>query len=555
MLKNMKAKALALLTALAMTLGLGAVATAPAYAAGGGQLTVTSGSAEFNGKEVNIWKMFDAEVSDNGTAYTLTDEWKQFFLNEESAQHIEGATEADVSQKAYDKLAAMKENSTELTEVAVDALAWAKENNITATANKTAQAGTSTLAGKYVATFTNLDLGYYLVSPEGGYVSTTGNRGTDAILVPVSGADATIELKSQYPTVDKKVQNGEAAAGDKTSAEIGDTLTFTLTSQVPDVTNYDYYQFAFSDNLSNGLTLNRDSIKVWIGNELIDGNKLTAGTQYTVNGSGNQLTINLGAYTANAQIGEHTKAIYDAKGLFTGKAGQTITVQYTATLNANAVVGTDNPNSAKVEYSNDPDSFETGNSTTTVTHQYDFEFILKKVDEEQNPLPNAVFELQDANGNAIDLVQVTADNGTGAVYRKAMETDDTGSVVKPKGQVTTGTSGIIKFQGLAAGTYKLFEVDAPDGYNGLDGAVEITIADTTTDPETAITWTVSTKDGGTAADHTVTIENHKGIKLPSTGGMGTVIFTVVGVAVVAGGAIWMVQRNRRNAASNGSHMA
>lgn len=555
MLKNMKAKALALLAALAMMLGLGAVATAPAYAAGNGQLTVTSGSAEFNGKEVNIWKMFDAEVSEKGTAYTLTNEWKQFFLSEDSAQHIEGASETNVSQKAYDKLAAMLDNSTELTKVATDALAWAKEHNITATAAKTAQAGTSTLAGKYVATFTGLDLGYYLVSPEGGYVSTTGNRGTDAILVPVSDADATIELKSQYPTVDKTVQNGEAAAGDKTSAEIGDKLTFTLTSQVPDVTNYDYYQFAFSDNLSNGLTLNRDSIKVWIGNELIDGNKLTAGTQYTVNGSGNQLTINLGAYNDSAQIGEHTQAIYDAKGLFTGKAGQTITVQYTATLNANAVVGTDNPNSAKVEYSNDPDSFETGNSTTTVTHQYDFEFILKKVDEEQNPLANAVFELQDANGNAIDLVQVTADKGTGAVYRKAMETGETGSVVSPKGRVTTGPTGIIKFQGLAAGTYKLVEVDAPEGYNGLDGAVEITIADTTTDPETSITWTVSTKDGGTAADHTVTIENHKGIELPSTGGMGTVIFTVVGVAVVAGGAIWMVQRNRRNAASNGSHMA
>lgn len=249
MLKNMKAKALALLAALAMTLGLGAVATAPAYAAGAGQLTVTSGSAEFNGKEVNIWKMFDAEVSDNGTAYTLTGDWKQFFLSEESAQHIEGATEANVSQKAYDKLAAMQDNSTELTKVATDALAWAKEHNITATETKSAQASTSTLEGKYVATFANLDLGYYLVSPEGGYVSTTGNRGTDVILVPVSGADATIDLKSQYPTVDKKVQNGGAAAGDKTSAEIGDTLTFTLTSQVPDVTNYDYYQFAFSDTI------------------------------------------------------------------------------------------------------------------------------------------------------------------------------------------------------------------------------------------------------------------------------------------------------------------
>lgn len=552
---RIKKKLVAVLTIAALVAS--ALATAlPAYAAGAGQLTVTSGSAEFNGKEVNIWKMFDAEVSVNGTAYTLTNEWKQFFLSEDSAQHIEGASETNVSQKAYDKLAAMQDDSTELTKVATDALAWAKGHNITATATQSAQEGTSTLTGKYVATFTGLDLGYYLVSPEGGYVSTTGNRGTDAILVPVSDADATIELKSQYPTVDKTVQNGEAPAGDQTSAEIGDTLTFTLTSQVPDVTNYDYYQFAFSDTLSSGLTLNRDSVKVWIGDQLVDGNLLTKGAQYTVNGSGNQLTINLGAYNASAQIGETTQAIYDAKTLFTGKAGQTITVQYTATLNANAVVGDDNPNSAKVEYSNDPDSFETGNSTTTVTHQYDFEFILKKVDEEQNPLANAVFKLQDANGNAIDLVQVTADNGTaGAVYRKAMETGETGSVVIPKGQVTTGASGIIKFQGLAAGTYKLVEVDAPEGYNGLDGAVEITIADTTTDPETAITWTVSTKDGGTAADHTVTIENHKGIELPSTGGMGTVIFTVVGVAVVAGGAIWMVQRNRRNAASNGSHMA
>ena len=345
------------------------------------------------------------------------------------------------------------------------------------------------------------------------------------MLKPVTEATNTIALKSKYPTVEKTVDGN-----DKVNAEIGKKLTFKLTADVPDVSEYNAYQFTFKDTLSKGLTFG-EFTKV-----TIDGQKLTADTEYKAKaGTPDQGTK---ATSISVKFGTQSGAIYDAKNLFTGKAGKKIVVEYTAYINADAIVGQAIANKATVDYSTSPDGTQTGTSNPDVTHQYTFGFQLKKTDDSNTPLAGAVFQLRHTEtGDAIDLVKVEE-----GVYRLKLD-GDSSSV----NEVTTGANGIIKFQGLAAGTYYLVETKAPEGYNKLAKPIEITIADTTVDGA-APSWTVAMNKGqGVAGSEgnlpEIEVQNNKGILLPETGGMGTVIFTVAGIAIIAGGIAW--KRSRR----------
>ena len=372
----------------------------------------------------------------------------------------------------------------------------------------------------YVATFVNLPLGYYVVSPQAG--STSNTRHTDAMLVNVTATTKNINLKSEYPTVDKTIDTDKK--GD--SAQIGSKVNFQLKSKVPDTSEYTNYVFKIVDALSAGLDFNND-VTVKVGDAT-----LTATTDYSVTTKGKTVTIDLSNYvkTDNAS-----------------KAGKGILVTYSATLNENAFVGTPdqnnsgNLNSAKVQYSNGPSEENIGESTPSETHSYTFNFNLKKIYKEgdtENALAGAKFQLLDSDKTAISLVK-KSDN----VYRPA-KTSDTDKVT----EVETPATGIIEFTGLKAGTYYLKETFAPKGYNKLSDPVEVTIKATINKTTGALeSWTVN--GSAPTADVTVPvvkIENKKGALLPDTGGMGTVLFTVFGVLIVALGAGWYVKSNRKS---------
>ena len=555
-------KLAALLAVFVLAVGVFFTAT-PAMAAGAGTLTVTTTDAAFSGKGVSAWRMFDITVHDNddGTksyGYTLCDEWKTFFLGDEESSidpmvTIEGITEDNVSQKAYEYVNDLTNNQAQtnpsdpnnagdLADFAKLAAAWAKGAGATSVANvkladQTFSAGQE--GNSYVATFSSIPFGYYVVSP-----ATSGStdvidpfRGTDAMLVAVVDGTASLTVKTEYPTVDKQVQNGTGdTADDHASAQIGDTLTFTLTATVPDVSEYDgesdYYRFAFVDTLDDGLTYT-NNVVVKIGDQTITADDANYKVTAPTGNEGGDLRIDFGKTIGG-------KSYRDARDLFKSNAGKTITVTYTAKLNENAVVGEPETNSVKVEYSNNPGTDGFGTSEPSKTYQYDFEFILNKVDEADNPVAGVSFKLKDAEGNYIDLVLVSE-----GVYRKATESDS-----NKVQEVTTGSTGKIEFEGLAAGTYYLEETKTPEGYNPIDGDVKIVIADTTNTTTLPVdpSWTVNSD-----ASHEIKVVNKKGTLLPGTGGMGTVIFTVVGVAVIAGGAVWYV--NRRRVTANGEHTA
>lgn len=530
-MKSLMKKVFAAAAAIATVFGLAATTVATANAAGGNAtLTVSTTDAKFAGKTVNAYKMFSATVSGDGQAvsYTLTDEWKPFF-KDSTASGLTDVTDANVNDKANDYVSKLTGNA--LVAFATKASNWAqaKTNNIKAAATATVSADASN--SKYTATFTGLDYGYYVVAVPGATLANAS--GQYATLVSVHSTSVTAEIKGNLPTVDKKVQV-DGTGKDATDAKIGDSLTFTLTSTIPDMSAYDTYTFNFKDTLSKGLTFERvTSVKVEGANS-----PLTVNTDYTVTtptaSNNNTLTVAMKDFKTKQQV----------------NAGKKITVTYTATLNENAVVGgAGNVNSATIQYSNDPSTNGTGESEPSKVRVFTYGFTVDKYTGDQytdaaTRLAGAEFTLAPKNGDPMSFVQVNAGSATAnAVYRVA-KAGETGTTT-----ITTPENGKVDFQGLENGEYTLTETKAPAGYNKLASAIGVKVDGQNNGTDTTnatVTITYNNDNGNdynqTASNGVIPVQNKSGAILPGTGGMGTIAFTVIGVLVIALGVAWTLKR-------------
>lgn len=530
-MKSLMKKVFAAAAAIATVFGLAATTVATANAAGGNAtLTVSTKDAKFAGKTVNAYKMFSATVSGDGGAvsHTLTDGWKPFFMSS-TLDGLTGVTDANVNDKANEYVSKLTGKEKDLSAFAAKASNWAQTNNITADATATVSKNAAT-DGKYTATFTNLDYGYYVVAVPGATVADTNSQ--YAALVRVHSTSVDAEIKGALPTVDKKVQvNGTGK--DATDAKIGDTLTFTLTSTIPDMSAYDTYTFNFKDTLSKGLTFERvTSVKV-------GDTTLTKDTDYTVT-------------TAPADSGKTllTVAMKDFKTKQQANAGKTITVTYTATLNKDAVVGgAGNVNSATIQYSNNPSTNGTGESEPSKVRVFTYGFTVDKYTgdnytAEAVRLPGAKFTLAPKDGDPMSFVQVNAGSATAnAVYRVATA-GETGTTT-----ITTPENGKVDFQGLKNGEYTLTETKAPAGYNKLASAIGVKVDGQNNGTDTTHATVVIKYDNNngsvydqTASNGVIPVQNKPGVVLPGTGGMGTIAFTVIGVLVIALGVAWTLKR-------------
>lgn len=524
-MKSLMKKVFAAAAAIATVFGLAATTVATANAADNATLTVSTTDAKFAGKTVNAYKMFSATVSGDGKAvsYTLTDEWKPFFKN---SVGLTGVTDENVNDKANDYVSKLKDST--LVAFATKASNWAqtKANNITADATATVSADASN--GKYTATFTGLGYGYYVVAVPGATLANAKSQ--YATLVSVHSTKVDADIKGDLPTVDKKVQV-DGTGKDATDAKIGDTLTFTLTSTIPDMSAYDTYTFNFKDTLSKGLTFGQvKSVKV-------ENVTLTENTDYTVTtptaSNNNTLTV----------------AMKDFKTKQQANAGKKITVTYTATLNENAVVGgAGNVNSAKIQYSNNPSTNGTGESEPSKVRVFTYGFTVDKYTgdygENATRLAGAEFTLAHKDGSVISFVQVSAGSATAnAVYRVA-KAGETGTTT-----ITTPANGKVVFEGLKNGEYTLTETKAPAGYNKLASAIGVKVNGQNNGTDTtnaAVTITYNNDNGNdynqTASNGVIPVQNKSGAILPGTGGMGTIAFTVIGVLVIALGVAWTLKR-------------
>lgn len=525
-MKSLMKRVFAAAAAIATVFGLAATTVATANAADNATLTVSTTDAKFAGKTVNAYKMFSATVSGDGKAvsYTLTDEWKPFFKN---SVGLTGVTDENVNDKANDYVSKLKDST--LVAFATKASNWAqtKANNITADATATVSADASN--GKYTATFTGLGYGYYVVAVPGATLANAKSQ--YATLVSVHSTKVDADIKGDLPTVDKKVQV-DGTGKDATDAKIGDTLTFTLTSTIPDMSAYDTYTFNFKDTLSKGLTFGQvKSVKV-------ENVTLTENTDYTVTtptaSNNNTLTV----------------AMKDFKTKQQANAGKKITVTYTATLNENAVVGgAGNVNSAKIQYSNNPSTNGTGESEPSKVRVFTYGFTVDKYTGDQytdaaTRLAGAEFTLAHKDGSAISFVQVSAGSATAnAVYRVA-KAGETGTTT-----ITTPANGKVVFEGLKNGEYTLTETKAPAGYNKLASAIGVKVNGQNNGTDTTnatVTITYNNDNGNdynqTASNGVIPVRNKSGVTLPGTGGMGTIAFTVIGVLVIALGVAWTLKR-------------
>ena len=390
----------------------------------------------------------------------------------------------------------------------------------------------------------NMEYGYYLVYPEGATdtSSAPGNQTYTSVasLVSVTGEDAQINMKSNYPTVVKKVNDKNAD-----DVNIGEEVTYTLTSKVPDMTGYTSYVFNFKDTLSAGLTF-KEITSVTVDKTTIT--KVDVGQEadntYTLAQDGQNITITMNNFLASNK----------------DKTGKEIKVTYTATLNENAVTGFDaNKNSATVEYSNKPGTTDKGESKPSIVDVHTFNFTIFKYylkGETQTGLANAEFELYKANGEVAGE-KVNIKKVTDGEYRVATPEEATAEGFKSD-VIVSGNNGKVLVKGLEAGTYYLKETKAPEGYNKLLSDIKVEIK-ANYDPKTGKltsysvdytyngTTTTGTEIKDTITSPEVAVENKTGAQLPSTGARTALLLTLAGVVLFAFMAASSIYSKRREA--------
>lgn len=456
-----------------------------------------------------------------------------------------------------DFLAALKIDTTcgslfnDCTDAAAVAKVLGENNTNTALANAVAKLAYANKTGTGTALTSGentLDDGYYLVVDTTENVAA-GSAYNTALLQVVGNINITV--KTDAPTVEKKVleddkydQDGGYGTGynDVADYNMGDAVPFHLIGSVPDMSRYDIYKYIFHDTLSAGLTLNVDSINVYVASD-------KAGTDKT------EIT----GWDKAVDGQSFTVSFTDLKTVSGVSKGKYIIVEYTATLNQNAVVGLDgNPNTVYLEYSNKPDQSgsgdtdNTGNTPEDKVIVFTYELDTTKVDGQDNTkkLQGAAFKLHNA-----DNKWAIVDSNSKVIGWA--DTEEGGTTL------TSDANGLFKVIGLDDGTYYLKETNAPTGYNLLSSKITVVITATTTNGQTwtdgqassALTNLAVTADGTAGIGDTstgiagITVANNKGSTLPETGGMGTTIFYVVGAILVLGAGILLITRRRMNKAA------
>ena len=536
-MKNMK-KLLALVLAVMMLASLATTAfadadeDAPAYS-----ITVENSNSaiSIDGKTYSAYKLFDLTRNGetNAYSYSITTS-NQFYKDDEEGgarEIIETYFTLTGTQVAGVFNVAPKDG--------YDARAFA--DAIQGVLSKMTADATSEEAADEEAVIPLSSDGYYIVvgTADPTEEGSTGEI-TAAVAIDNANPDPVVKVKADAPTIDKFIAEADSAEGEKglgTAQDVGSVVAFVSESKVPDMTGYETYTFIIHDTMSTGLTFINDEdhpLTLAIG----DGEdaELDVGTDYTLtttdlsDGCTFEITI--------ADMTEYT-------------SGDAVTLNYYAKINENALSTAVETNKIKLEYSNNPyDSDSTGVTPDHTVYVYDFDIVIDKYakvyneeTETKTPLVGAEFVLYNEDGayyywNDTDKKvewYTLAENET---IEAALTAE------KPITVVETDENGWAHFEGLDVGTYYLHETNAPEGFNLLLEDPEVIIT-ASYDTDGSLSETSATlNEAETKYELTKSIENKSGTVLPSTGGIGTTIFYILGAVLVLGAGVLLITKKR-----------
>ncbi len=563
-------KTLSMLLAFSMLLGL---LTTMAFAAKDTAHTITITNPA-NTYVYEAYQVFKGDLSTDNTILSNI-EWGEgvdsaTLLNALKAdatlgsKFVKAETAADVAEVLSDK---------SFTAEHVEVFANLVATNLKTVAD-TSTVSESAVDGKYSYTISVKGDGYYFIKDKADSVGST-EAYTKYILRVVE--NIVVAAKSDVPTLDKSIVDGDKDV-EVSNGSIGDTVNYKLKSNVPNMTEYDKYFFIIHDTLSNGLTLDAKSFNVQVGEQKLNEcfTDCTHEHCYTLRVDGQSFELVFNNFKQYTQ-------------------GSDVVVTYSATINANAVIGVEgNPNQAKLEYSNNPNVTPNGENEPAegenVTGETPDDFVITyitgveiiKVDDSGNRLAGAEFKITGEKLNKVKVVTEKFEEATDGTYYllkngsyTATEPEDSTkdqyadidkkytkteidvwntTTEKVSAQAYVSADGILRFDGLAAGDYVIKEITAPDGYNLLTDTINITIVLSGPTGEIAdgnedASWTVTGADGAQIENGRVklTVENKSGSVLPETGGIGTTMFYVLGGLMAVGAGVLLIAKKRMDA--------
>ena len=490
--------------ALVLVLSMGVTA----FAAETGTIKISNAIKD---AEYTVYKMFNFEpVADSTTEgrYTVADaKWTDFINNE--AKNYLAFDEAAGTIKWVGKTVTKDDgtvapDNVDVSALAKAAVAYAKENSIgPATEPKTADKDGE-------ITF-DVTLGYYAIDTSLGTICALTNVNEEFVA----------HEKNEKPDIDKFVQedseinNDDKGWGKVNDADIDQKVDYKSTITVGvGATNY-----VMHDTMEAGLTFNNDVVV-----KLADGSVVDA-ANYTVTVSTKESPIKDGC----------TFEVAFNNDFIAGLAkGTQFTVYYSATLNENAKIADDgNDNTVYLSYGEDSTWETIPHKTTTYTWKMDV-FKYTKSGENEVKLAGAKFQLLDKNDNVISFTEVTTVNGK-AVSVPTYMVDAKGTVT----EITTDENGKFELVGLDEGSYKLRETEAPAGYNKLAADIDVIITSEYNEKDLTASYKINNNTPAT-----IKVENKTGGLLPETGGIGTTIFYIVGIALMLGAAILLISKKK-----------